>query len=136
MRDQSPGTCEINVGTLALMEGDLHEAQRAFASSAEIYKSSMENSTAGFWDKFMYALSLLASGRGDDALVVYRQAMQICSAKGVIETVLMDLDLLKRTGIAGAPLMEARQLLLGEHDNSLRRECLSIDRGSQSFHPD
>src|SRR5205085_6962781 len=59
------------------------------------------------------ALARLVSGQPDEAVATYRRALEVCSAKGVVQSALQDLALLKRVPQPVAGLAQAEALLVG-----------------------
>ena len=54
---------------------------------------------------------LIGSGQPDEALATYQQALEVCSAKGVVQNALQDLRLLQRAVQPVAGLEKVMALL-------------------------
>ncbi|MBC8229777.1 hypothetical protein H8E77_09545 [bacterium] len=88
-------------------EGKTEEAQDDFARGIEFCRELLDK-TPRFYDVIYHlGLAQLGIGQSNEALATYQQALEVCSAKGVVQSALQNLQLLKRASQAITGLDEA-----------------------------
>jgi tetratricopeptide (TPR) repeat protein len=99
------------LGVLCLAEGKIKEAQKYFTKAINLCNEALAK-TPDFYDA-LYALALaqLGNGQSDEGLATYRRVLKVCSAKGVVNFALQDLDLLRQIEPPVAGIDEAELLL-------------------------
>lgn len=109
-------SCTVKLGILCLEEGKKEEARDYFARGITLCNELLEKTPRLYDVLYHLALAQLGRGKSDDALATYQRALEVCSAKGVVQSALQDLQLLKRTPQPIAGLDKAIQLLEGVMD--------------------
>lgn len=104
--------CAIRLGILSLEENKTAEAVDYFARGIALCGALLEKTPRFYGALYTLALAQLGQGKPDEALATYRQALQVCPAKGVVQSALQNLALLKRVPKAVAGLDEAEAVLL------------------------
>ncbi|MBM3236396.1 tetratricopeptide repeat protein [Candidatus Poribacteria bacterium] len=104
-------SCAVKLGILCLEEGKAEEARDHFVRGITLCRVLLENTPRLYDALYHLALAQLGNGQSDDALATYRQALEVCSAKGVVQNALQDLRLLGRAPLAVAGLDEAVAIL-------------------------
>ena len=106
-------SCAVRLGILSLEEGKVEEAQGHFACGITLCRRFLEKTPRLYGSLYELALAQLGSGQPDEALATYRQALEVCSAKGVVQGALRNLELLERSSKPVVALPEAIALLNG-----------------------
>lgn len=89
-------SCTVKLGVLCLEEAKVEEAQSYLARGIVLCRELLEK-TPRFYDALYHlGLAQLGSGQSDDAIATYQRALEVCSARGVVQSALQDLQLLKR----------------------------------------
>lgn len=101
----------VKLGILCLEEGKVEEAQDYFARGIALCRELLDKTPRLYDALYALALAQLGSGQPEEALANYRQALEVCSTKGVVQAALQDLALLQRTAQPAAKLAEAEALL-------------------------
>jgi tetratricopeptide (TPR) repeat protein len=104
-------SCTVKLGILCLEEGKAEEARDYFARGIALCRELLEKTPRLYDALYHLALAQLGIGQSDEALATYRQALEVCSAKGVVQNALQDLRLLQRAAQPVAGLEEAIVLL-------------------------
>ncbi len=104
-------SCAVKLGVLCLEEGKAEDAQDYFARGIALCRALLEKTPRLYDALYELALAQLGGGQPDGALVTYRQALEVCAAKGVVQNALQDLRLLGRAVLPVAGLAEAVALL-------------------------
>lgn len=105
-------SCEPRLGILCLEEEEPAKAEEHFSRGIEMCQTLLAK-TPNLCDA-LYHLALTQLGRGqpDEAIATYRRALDVCSAKGIVQSALQDLALVKRVAHPVAGLSEAGAMLL------------------------
>lgn len=104
-------SCAAKLGILCLEERNVEKAQDYFSRGVVLCRVMLEK-TANFYDAhYTLALAQLGWGQPDEGLATYRQALQVCSAKGLVQEALQDLRMLQRAAPATQGLQAATDLL-------------------------
>jgi tetratricopeptide (TPR) repeat protein len=101
----------VRLGILCLGEGKVEEAQEHFARGITLCGELLEKTPRLYNVLYHLGLAQLGSGESDEAFATYRQALEVCSAKGVVQEALMDLRLLERVAGGVEGLEQALVLL-------------------------
>jgi tetratricopeptide (TPR) repeat protein len=88
--------CFVGLGILRLQQGDVKMAQECFTRGIAICRTLLEKTPRLYEVLYHLAAAQLGIGLVGDALANYRQALGICSAKGILELGLQDLQMLQR----------------------------------------
>ena len=102
-------SCAVKLGILCLEEEEIESAQQYLKRGIALCQARLEKTPRLYDVRYHLALAQLAIGKADDALTTYRQALEICSAKGVIESARQDLQSLQR---AAQPVEGVERVLL------------------------
>lgn len=105
-------SCAIRLGILGLEENKTADAEDYFTRGITLCRALLEKTPRLYGALYTLALAQLGSGQPDEAIATYRQALEVCAAKGVVQSALQDLALLKRVPKGVAGLEEAEALLL------------------------
>jgi tetratricopeptide (TPR) repeat protein len=101
----------IRLGILCLEEGKAEEAQDYFTHGIALCRELLEKTPRLYDVLYHLALAQLSTGQSDEALATYRKALEVCSAKGVVQGALQDLELLRRAAPHVMGVTEAIALL-------------------------
>jgi tetratricopeptide (TPR) repeat protein len=105
--------CAVKLGILGLEEGKAAEAGEHFARGLAMCDALLEKSPRLYDALYLRALAELGGGRPTAALASYRQALGICSARGVVQGAIRDVRLVQRALPTAARAREAVDLLEG-----------------------
>jgi len=101
----------MKLGIVCAQQGDKPCAKTYFCQALELCYNTLEK-TPMFYDAiFHLSISLLCIGEKDKAIENYRKAVEVCSAKGVIQNELLSLQLLQQIAEPPDGLNEAITLL-------------------------
>lgn len=117
-------TCAILLGILCREEGKADEARDYLARGIALCRALLDKTPNYYRALYLLAFAQLGSGQPDTALTTYRQALDICPAKGVVQGELQELRLLERAAQQVAGLAEVVALLEGVLGNDWRREAV------------
>jgi tetratricopeptide (TPR) repeat protein len=101
----------VKLGMLCLEERKVEEARDYLTRGITLCRALLEKTSNLYNVLYTLALAQLGSGQPDEALVTYRQALQACSARGVVQRALQDLRMLQRAAPATQSLQAATDLL-------------------------
>jgi tetratricopeptide (TPR) repeat protein len=104
-------SCVISLGIISLEENKAAEAEDHFTRGMALCRALLEKTPGLYEALYELALAQLGSGRSDEAMATYRKALEVCSAKGVVQDVLQDLQLLQRAAWATAGLADVQAIL-------------------------
>jgi tetratricopeptide (TPR) repeat protein len=110
--------CAVKLGLLCLEEDNSKEAQSYFARGIALCQGLLAKTPNLYEPLYALALAQLGSRKPDEALATYKQALDTCSARGVVQDALQDLQLLERAAQPVDGLQEAKALLeaaISEH---------------------
>jgi tetratricopeptide (TPR) repeat protein len=103
--------CAVRLGLLCLETGASAEAGGYLEHGTALCRALLEK-TPRLWDALYYlALAQLALGNGAQAMATYRQMLDVCEARGVVQDALNDLRPLRRLRPQVAGLEEIVGLL-------------------------
>jgi tetratricopeptide (TPR) repeat protein len=108
---QTNYSCAVKLGILCLEEGKPDEAQDYFARGIALCHALLEKTPRLYDALYHLALAQLGSEQTSESLATYRQALEVCAAKGVVQSALQDLRLLERAAQPVAGLAEVAALL-------------------------
>ena len=111
-------SCAILMGILRMEEGKEEEANRYFTRGIDLCRNALGKSQASYGPLYKLALSLLAVGDLQGSKDAYKQALDACSERGVVNRALKDLSLMERAkpGIEG--LEDIKSVLIEAMDKS------------------
>ncbi len=100
----------IKLGILKLAKSQI-EADVYFRNSIAFCNNILKTSPMLYELNYQLALAELGLGHTGPAILAYQEALNICSAKGVVEGALLDLQLLEQASIIVEDIEEIRKLL-------------------------
>jgi len=112
--------CAAVLGMVALAQGDREGATSAFGTAMQGCEAQIERVPRFHDALYQLALAHLGLGQGENALATYRQAVEACSASGVVRAALADVQWLRQ--FASPPSeVAAIARLLDTHNEGDRR---------------
>jgi tetratricopeptide (TPR) repeat protein len=82
--------CATQLGVLCLETGRAAEARGYFEQGMSLCRGLLDKTPRLYDALYLLALGQLSSGRPEEALASYRQALEVCSAPGVVGDALQD----------------------------------------------
>lgn len=110
-------SCRIKLGVLCIEEGKIEEAQNHLQKGMEICNTLLEDTPDLYDVLYHLGLAQLLIGQPTNALFTYGRALDICSARGIVDRALRDLSLVKRI----SPLVDGLAEVLALVDEKGRR---------------
>jgi tetratricopeptide (TPR) repeat protein len=105
--------CATRLGILSLEETRTAEAEDYFMRGIALCRALLEKTPRLYEALYNLGLAQLGSGQSEEAIAIYRQALEVCSAKGIVQVALQELRLLKRAAPTTAGIAEVQALLEG-----------------------
>jgi tetratricopeptide (TPR) repeat protein len=108
--------CATLLGILCLEEDQVREAQYYCTRGIDLCRALLDKTPTLVRPLYSLALAYLGNWQADEALATYRRALEVCSAQGVVQNALQDVQLLGRVSPPVAKVDEVMQLLTEARD--------------------